>query len=463
MTRIEWWRRFSGDREWLLSAENLGYSTGSQPGWLPIKPTERERRGIGREVWKAVPEQRSIFDASPSALGYYYQCRLALLFALRRDDDPSLTISIEKLDDISFQKEGTPVELLQTKHHISRRGNLSDGSRDIWKTIRVWCEAVAKEGIDLDRAILCLVTTSVAAETHALRHLRPDQNVRDEIAAQTALEESGRASTDTVVQDAFQSYWRLRPEDRHRLFRAIHLLDGAESVEGLEVEISREIRRAADPKHLQALVARLEGWWFQQVIRHLRTSGNSPIPVSDVTRQVSDLREQFKPDSLPDDLLHEEVPAAATPDDDDRLFVRQLFLIGLTSGRVRGAQQDHYRAFTQRSRWIKGDLIDVEELSRYETRLKDNWNVLFQIMVDEVVDGCADEELKKLGLRMFNWAQTEAPKDASLFVRPQFQSAYMTRGSYHMLADCEPPCVGWHPHYVELLGLVGQPVGGTAL
>jgi hypothetical protein len=46
----------------------------------------------------------SPFDASPSALGYLYQCRYALLLALQKDDDPNLCLSIEKLDDVAFHE-----------------------------------------------------------------------------------------------------------------------------------------------------------------------------------------------------------------------------------------------------------------------------------------------------------------------------------------------------------------------
>jgi hypothetical protein len=50
----------------------------------------------------------SQFDASASALGYLYQCRYALLLALERAEEPNVSISIEKLDDVSFHLDGTP-------------------------------------------------------------------------------------------------------------------------------------------------------------------------------------------------------------------------------------------------------------------------------------------------------------------------------------------------------------------
>jgi len=89
------------------------------------------------------------FSADSSMLGYFHQCRLALLEGLKRlYDNPLLEISIETLDDVVFQTNGTPSELIQVKHHISRKGDLTDASVDIWKTLRIWAELYKKRNCD---------------------------------------------------------------------------------------------------------------------------------------------------------------------------------------------------------------------------------------------------------------------------------------------------------------------------
>ncbi len=55
----------------------------------------------------------SPFSAAPSALGYLFQVRLALLLLLDADYDGE--ISVEVLDDLAFEKNGQPVELLQLR------------------------------------------------------------------------------------------------------------------------------------------------------------------------------------------------------------------------------------------------------------------------------------------------------------------------------------------------------------
>src|SRR6266446_8657025 len=59
----------------------------------------------------------SDFSAAPSALG---------------------AISIEKLDDVAFEEDGEPKQLLQFKHHVINSATLTDSSTDLWKTLRVW-------------------------------------------------------------------------------------------------------------------------------------------------------------------------------------------------------------------------------------------------------------------------------------------------------------------------------------
>ena len=121
----------------------------------------------------------SPFDASASALGYLYQCRYALLLALERAEESNVSISIEKLDDVSFHLNGAsqPVatELRQFKLHMNRQSGLGDRSPDIWKTLRIWAEAVRGKQIDLDRVTLCLVTTSRVNDQNAVRWLSTDR------------------------------------------------------------------------------------------------------------------------------------------------------------------------------------------------------------------------------------------------------------------------------------------------
>lgn len=406
----------------------------------------------------------SPFDASQSALGYLHQCQYALLLGLQRDEEPNLCISIEKLDDIAFHESPSSADvakqLLQVKHHINRAGGLGDASPDIWKTIRIWSEAVAKNQIDLDHATLCLLTTTTPTNRNAIRFVSPDPKVRKPEDARTKLENAGAASTSDTIKQAYDVYMGLNKSQRVNLFKAMYLLDTSLMAVDLQKAIGNAIRHAVEPQHRLAFVERLQGWWYQRVIVHLSAATNQPIPVLAIQQQVHELRGQFQRDCLPDDLFKEQLPPEATPTEDDRMFILQLILIGLSKPRLRIAQEDHYRAFSQRSRWVKDNLIGMDDLSQFESRLVDSWKLKFLIMKDAVESGLNDVRLARHGLNLYQWVETEAPSQSALWVRPQFQSPYMTRGSFHMLADLLR--VGWHPEYETRLAATPGETNGES-
>jgi hypothetical protein len=406
----------------------------------------------------------SPFDASQSALGYLHQCQYALLLGLQRDEEPNLCISIEKLDDIAFHESpSTPnvaKELLQVKHHIKRAGGLGDSSPDIWKTLRIWSEAVSQNQVDLDHATLCLLTTTTPTNRNAVRFLSPEMNLRRSEDARSKLETAGAASTNDTIKEAYSVYMRLPEPQRIKLFKAMYLLDTSLMAVDLQKALGIAVRHAVEPQHRQAFVERLQGWWYQRVVVHLSATVNQPIPVLAIQQQVHELRGQFQRDCLPDDLFNEPLPPEATPDKDDRMFVLQLLLIDLTQHRLRIAQEDHYRAFTQRSRWVKDNMIGMDDLANLEDRLVDSWKLKFLIMKDEVDESSDDLRLARHGLNLYQWVETEAPSQSALWVRPQFQSAYMTRGSFHMLADILR--IGWHPDYEARLSAAPNDSKGDA-
>ena len=394
----------------------------------------------------------------PRVLGYLYQCRYALLLALQRDDNSSELVTLEKLDDVAFSNvdlgQVAPKDLLQFKHHVTRQAKLTDSSVDLWSTLRIWSQAILDKKVDPSKVVFALIATSVAGVRSALRLLRPSQGERDPIEAMRLLELAGAKSRNKAVQAAYKLFMRLSARSRTSLLEAIHLLDGSPQIQDVRKQIEMAVRYAAEPKHLTAFVDRLEGWWFRMAVEQFMDGSHRGIAVSDVQRQVHDLREQLKRENLPDEFLSAEIPDGETSPDDDRLFVHQLRLIALRQERIRTAQEDHYRAYSQRSKWVKDTLMNLDEIGTFETRLIDEWKHKREILQDELSGKCDEPKKIGVGVRLYNWTQETAPGQSSLFIRPLFQSQYMVRGSYHMLADSMvdgKPRVGWHPEYESKL------------
>ncbi|HMX29338.1 MAG TPA: hypothetical protein PKC13_27380, partial [Blastocatellia bacterium] len=128
----------------------------------------------------------------------------------------------------------------------------------------------------------------------------------------------------------------------------------------------------------------------------------------------------------------------------ERLFIEQLRLVAVAAPRIRKAINDYYRAFQQRSKWVREDLLLVGELETYERRLVDEWERLFERMKENLGDHAEETTLQHEGRALFN-----AVEDLELNIRPRCNEPYIMRGSFHLLAN--QLRVGWHADFVQRL------------
>ena len=383
------------------------------------------------------------FSAADAALGYLFQVRFALLRSLRKlGDDASFAIHIETLDDVVFDQPGSPLELLQLKHHQPKAANLSDASADLWKTLRVWMQGRAGGDIPPD-AELCLVTTADVSDGSAAAYLRAAPDGRDEVAATSALLATARTSSSAVNSAAYSLFLDLNEDERAALVAAIVILPKSVDIHGLDIALRREIWSASRSEHREQLLSRLEGWWYERVVRQLRSPASPPIYSGDIQVKIDDLREQFHQDALPidEDIFSLNVDLTYY---EQSPFVQQLELSGINQRRIFRAVQDFYRAFAQRSRWVREDLIDLGELKQYERRLVEEWEIVFDQVADELGTDAAEEASRDAAQKLCKWAE-----DADFPIRPRVSERSLTRGSLHMLAD--ELRVGWHPRFREHL------------
>jgi len=386
----------------------------------------------------------NIFSAADSALGYLYQVRIALLWSLRRvKAGAEFVISLETLDDVTFEsKGGTPEELLQTKHHRNSEASLSNASADLWKSLRVWFAGHANNGIPAGTA-LCLLTTSAAPKDSAAWFLRSQD--RDVGQAQSILESTAQSSESQANAAAYAAFLAVSATARRNILDSVVVLDRAPGIQTLNDDLKAEVFWSAEQKHLDSFLTRLEGWWFHRVIAQLAASPQpGGILGAELEAEMCDLREQFKQDNLPidDDLLLFTLDDATHSAHDDYQFVHQLKLIDVGNKRVAAAIRDYYRAYHQRSRWLREDLLLVGDLSRYEGRLVEEWERAFEATRDEIEANAAEAMKRKAARSVLRWAET-----VTLAIRPGVTEPFVVRGSFHMLADETPPRIGWHPDF----------------
>ena len=387
------------------------------------------------------------FSAADSALGYLYQIRLGLLSSLRRlSRDASFTLYFETLDDVVFEEEGSAVELLQLKHHCERAANLTDASPDLWKTLRVWIEGRAHDTIPDDGQLFLVTTSAVGSGSAASMLMVRDRNV---VEAAKRLRSTATTSGNKKLALEYKLFRALSEKEQVGLLESVIVVPKAPSIDNTDNELRKEVRLCVNRKHVTSFLSRLEGWWFRRVLRQMVDPETPPILSNELEAELNDLREQFKLDALPvdQDILDMEIDDKAY---ENTIFVHQARLTGISNKRVLSAIRDYFRAFEQRSRWMREDLLLVGELDRYEKHLREEWELEFDRLADELGEDAADDAKRRAAQAIYAWVEK------SCFpIREKVKHPSMSRGSLHILAD--RLYIGWHPDFMERLQHLLEP------
>jgi len=384
------------------------------------------------------------FSGNEPALGYLYQVRYALFVLLREiENDPDTSLSLERLDDVAFETNGTPRELLQLKHVRRKTASLTDASTDLWKTLRIWSlKSRERTGANL-APLLTLITTGTAGAGSAAAKLREGPE-RDEAGALRLLESVATTSKNVGNVSAYEAFQALDDGERRELLHQVRIVDGSPDIGDVRARTLNKIRVYSP--HFEALYSRLEGWWFQRAIENLqRDSSTDVIAGVELITQIRELMSQLQDDNLPNDF-----PITLYMDEDDlierqRVFVAQLRLVLVSDSRLRLAIGNYYRAYEQRARWLNEGLLYPSEIDTYEQYLEGEWRTQFEIMREELGELPSEEEMQQLGLRLSRWADTAALRP----IRPRFMDAGFSRGSYQVLAN--DLRIGWHAEFERRL------------
>lgn len=393
------------------------------------------------------------FSAAPSALGYVYQLRYALLCLFRQ---PEETIClIEGDDDIDFTdpEEG---RILASLKHKAEGDTLTDLSPDFWKSVRIWLAFYEKDPSPTNPGRFYLATTGVVAAGSLLANFLANVKRPDNLPEQAkGLLETSESKTLAKTALALKS---LDKDQLTDFFSRITIFDKQSRIENIPARIIDERLRTVRPQDREAVYQRLEGWWMDQCIKLFANERTDPMRGSEVSEMLSFICEQFREDSLPIDFENAEPEDGVDPDLDDRYFVRQLRAIGLKSSRIRTAILDYYRACQQRSEWLRINVDLTGEIERYDERLVSEWDRLKQIVWEELEDGAADEVLRQFGRKLFNELSTS--DHPNLRIRMAVTATYVAMGSYHLLANQPTPRVFWHPRFqeraAEILGIANR-------
>jgi len=378
-------------------------------------------------------------DASAQMLGYMYQVRCALDLLLSAENEQS-RVCIERFDDIAFSDDGdTPDICIQTKHHVNSRGDLTDASVDLWRTLNVWLNLLHKQ--DISNMRFTILTTSNAPENSAAYFIRcMDRNPSH---AYEILKSVAKQSASAKNKGYYELFLTTAKESVLVLLNNVTIIDGNKCVLNVVDSIKKSIRYSSRPEYEEKVYERIEGWWFKKTIEALCSYEPIFISQEQIRSLINDVSSEYAQENLPIDTeLTEDIDIESFPDS-ERVFCEQLRLIDVKSARMKTSIRDYYRAFIHRNNWIKDELLYIDELERYEERLVDEWQHLFARMQDDV-DANDETEKQKAGRTLLGNIE-----DKNIRIRDKCSDTFVMRGSYHMLANRLK--VGWHLDFLQRL------------
>ncbi|MEU5288559.1 ABC-three component system protein [Streptomyces sp. NPDC020755] len=376
--------------------------------------------------------------AAPNAIGYQHQTWWALVELLQSGADrPDAALSLELYDDVAWEEEGTPTELLQIKHHMGEHRTLTDSATDVWRTLKVWIDEASPA--DANGPALALVTTETAADDTAVAALR--SCTRNDKEALRLLEQVARTSKSQLTQTARQQFLGLDSSERLTFISRIRVIDQSPHIQDITSQVKRRLHWALPPGHEDLFLAGVWRWWDETALALLRGTQRR-IDVGDAQAAIADIRDQFTRDNLPTLVeLGDVNPGELEQKYRMHPFVQQMHWVAFPPRNLQKAIVDYYRAYTHSVRWLEEDLIGAAELTRFENELVDEWDREFEWMLDSLDEDAGDDEKKTAGKTLLR----QLLGQTGLCVRSRFNDPFFARGQRHMLAELGK--VGWHPDF----------------
>lgn len=398
-------------------------------------------------------QQGGIHAAEGAALGFWYQVLYALLTLVAQTTDDA-AIGIEQLDDIELKANGQTL-LYQLKHSINEvPPPISVKSRSLWRTVKVWVDAL--HSLTLAETTLHLVTVSGIAANDALQVLKSDDGDRADLAlamtaeaervrdARTAASKTGKMPPYADRADGCRAFLDLSETERLNLLRRAVIKPDSPSVSEIEEQIAKHLHIL--PAEQRATVTRrLVEWWDRQIMYSLCGERERIITRAELQAQVSAVVAD-----LDQGKLVPEFETVSHPEDyqPDGMLARQIDLVKGKASDLEKAIREEWKAREQRARWVDGNPAMAAKINDYDLVLREHWSDRHTQMVEDCAE-LDDGQRCGSGLKLLRWTHNEAPTT----VRPIAEgwgAAYYVRGTYQVLAINLK--VGWHPDYVTLLG-----------
>lgn len=375
------------------------------------------------------------YAAAASSIGYDYQIRLALFKAFELDE--SNQIQIEALDDIEINSTDNNKILLSLKH--KKEGEkLTNLSIDFWKSVNIWIDRFNQLNSDLS-FLLC--TTNTVSENSFLKKLTiGSKELITESSLQEIIKKLSKSKDEHIIKIR-DKFLKIDDNQKIEILNRITIIENSIRITDIPQKIQNSRFRSIDIKYRHLVYERLEGWWFHTVILLMTGKTSKPLTGKDISLKLQEISVEYFEENLPitfDELSKSEIDYSIYLDNPYE-FIRKISSIKLQTSQIQRAIFDFYRASNQRIEWLENSLISISELQKFENTLVDEWERFKDNNYYED-DNLSEDQLIKIGRAIYNWSQC-----CNIYIKPKVTEPYVTRGSFHILADDICNRVYWHP------------------
>lgn len=391
-------------------------------------------------------------SAEAAALGFYYQALFALVTLVAQTADNAAVV-VERLDDVELKADGNTF-LYQLKHSISQTPPpVTLASRALWKTIKVWIDALPF--LTLSETTLWLVAVGSIPDDSPLEALieedvdRTDllKAMQDEaqrvVHERAAAKKAGKRLPYEDRAPGCDAFLALSVTDQHNLLRRIRVQQKSPTIMQIESDIASYLVFLPD-EHRLLVAKRLVEWWDRQVMYSLCGVRDRVLTRIELQQQVMSFIGDIKKDRLVPDFMTALPPKDYQP---GGMLTRQILLVNGRESDLAAAIRDQWRAREQRAKWVNANPGMASVINDYDFMLLERWSDRHKQMAEDC-SVLEDNVKRERGLELLRWVHQDAP----LKVPPLSQGwsgHYYVSGSYQVLAiNLE---VGWHPDYRDLL------------
>ncbi|MCI5130114.1 MAG: hypothetical protein D3904_01025 [Candidatus Electrothrix sp. EH2] len=399
------------------------------------------------------------------ALGYLYQAYYALIALWQAGDDEAF-VSLESWDDV-YIEDRNKKSLHQLKHTIDPKKKIGIKSREIWKTLKVWCDYCQNN--DFSKGEFVLATVADVDYSSSLKLLSNETDSRETLLEELIIEaervktkrkeqkkenellvQQGKKEKSLSYEDRYKgcyAFLDLNEKKRKKLLSTIKHRKGLWSIDQCQDEIIKIISPLTTENIREPLAKRILEWWNREAVDSLLDKRARGIYLSELKNFICQTTAQLFNDELPDDISDMDTPSELIHKGNMK---KQLEIIDATSSQIRRAVRTEWRARTQQHRWLEDNPAILQRLRKYDKMLIEEWDDRHSDIQEELRGEESNENMKKnKGRKLLDWSHYEAPKQ----IRPiskSWNNDDFIRGSYQILTkDLQ---VGWHPDFKILLG-----------